>query len=95
MALPFARYLRSALARKELSQRAFAKAVRYKQANIQQICAGRRPMPLVHIKTWAKELGDVVDPREFEERAYLDHAPPYVSRLVRRLRRELAQARRV
>lgn len=94
MALPFARYLRSALRRKGLSQRAFARAVGYKQANVQQICAGRRPVPLAHITRWRRALGDAVDPRDFEMRAHLDHAPPYVCRLVRRLERQLARAQR-
>ncbi len=82
----FGPYLREALDKAGMSQRAFARAVGYKQANIQQVVAGRRKPPLRHARRWAKALGTAVTLDDFEERVHLAHISEVVLRLINRLR---------
>jgi transcriptional regulator with XRE-family HTH domain len=72
----FAILLRSALAERQLSQRAFAKAIGGTQSAVSHYLGGRAPPPLEDLKQWASVLG--ITPQHharFILSAYLAHAP--------------------
>jgi transcriptional regulator with XRE-family HTH domain len=82
----FGLYLAEAIARKGLSQKAFAKMVRYPQPTINGIIKSKRVPPLGRLEAWADILTTAIDRELFLELGRLEHCPPEIRALVTKLR---------
>jgi len=85
----FGSYLAEALARKGVSQRAFALGVGYPQQAINGIIHGDRIPPLGRLEAWADHLEGFVDRPQFLELGRLEHCPQEIQQLVSDLRDRL------
>jgi transcriptional regulator with XRE-family HTH domain len=82
MASEFAIYLEDALAAKGLSQREFARLVKYPVQSLNQILKGTRLPPPKRLDAWAAALKGAVDPERFRLLGLLEHCPDEVKEFV-------------
>ena len=80
--MSFGKLLARAIQDVGISQREFARRVKYPVQSLNQVIKNKRRPPRKHIGTWAHALASVIDPKYFAQMALLEHCPPEIKDLV-------------
>jgi transcriptional regulator with XRE-family HTH domain len=72
-----------------ISQREFARRVKYPVQSLNQVIRGKRRPPPRHLDAWMRALGKTIDPVMFRQLAMLEHTPQEIRDLLTSLRKQL------